>query len=254
MKFWVGDKTVKVNIPDWDSLESTLNQRIGTGQGFVLATLNLDHLAKMRGDEAMQFAYNNQDLVVADGNPIVWMAALANRPVTLMPGSDLITPLAQYCANNQLPVALVGSTPETLNRAAKQLQNEIPELNIVKTISPAFGFDPAGDMSEDIHKELASAGVKMCFVALGAPKQEVFATFGREFAPNIGYVCIGAGLDFIAGSQKRAPLLIRKLALEWLWRMGSNPGRLAARYLSCIAILPGHVMRSLQRDQNDQPE
>lgn len=87
----------------------------------------------------------------------------------------------------------------------------------------------------------------MVFLALGAPKQEIMAARGRELTPEIGYASIGAGLDFLAGTQTRAPLIFRKLALEWLWRMVSSPKRLGPRYLACLAILPGQVIGALRQ-------
>jgi len=75
---------------------------------------------------------------------------------------------------------------------------------------------------------------------------------GEQGVPGCGLVSIGAGLDFSAGSQTRAPLILRKLALEWLWRMLSNPRRLARRYLLCAWILPG-LMRDARKQRRDGP-
>ena len=87
----------------------------------------------------------------------------------------------------------------------------------------------------------------MVFLALGSPKQEILAARGRMLVPEIGFASIGAGLDFLAGTQTRAPRIFRKLALEWLWRMLSNPRRLGLRYLHCMAILPGQVLGALRQ-------
>jgi UDP-N-acetyl-D-mannosaminuronic acid transferase (WecB/TagA/CpsF family) len=62
----------------------------------------------------------------------------------------------------------------------------------------------------------------------------------------MGFASIGAGLDFIAGKQPRAPLWVRRLALEWLWRALSSPRRMLPRYARCVAILPG-LMREAWR-------
>ena len=86
--------------------------------------------------------------------------------------------------------------------------------------------------------------IGLCFVALGAPKQERFAAYGRSIAPSVGFASIGAGLDFVAGHQHRAPLWMRRLALEWLWRMLTNPLRLVPRYAKCFAILPRQVIEA----------
>ena len=65
--------------------------------------------------------------------------------------------------------------------------------------------------------------------------------------PETGFVSIGAGLDFFAGTQRRAPEWIRALALEWVWRLMGDPRRLAARYAACAAILPGEVIAALRQ-------
>jgi UDP-N-acetyl-D-mannosaminuronic acid transferase (WecB/TagA/CpsF family) len=66
-------------------------------------------------------------------------------------------------------------------------------------------------------------------------------------------VSIGAGLDFIAGHQTRAPLWVRRIAMEWLWRMLTNPRRLTRRYLDCILILPGLTFVALAARSRSGP-
>jgi exopolysaccharide biosynthesis WecB/TagA/CpsF family protein len=75
-------------------------------------------------------------------------------------------------------------------------------------------------------------------VALGAPKQEIFAIRAQERLPGVGFLAIGAGLDFIAGTRVRAPALVRAVAAEWVWRLCSDPRRLTGRYALCMAIMP----------------
>ncbi len=87
----------------------------------------------------------------------------------------------------------------------------------------------------------------LCLIALGAPKQEMFAARGREQAPGVGFVSIGAGLDFLSGHQVRAPRFMRMMAMEWLWRALQSPGRMIPRYLRCFAILPGLVRQAIRQ-------
>jgi exopolysaccharide biosynthesis WecB/TagA/CpsF family protein len=108
-----------------------------------------------------------------------------------------------------------------------------------------MGFDPAGPEAEEMLHRIAESGARLCFIALGAPKQESFAATGRRVAPEVGFASIGAGLDFFAGTQQRAPKWVRRIAMEWLWRMMLSPGRLAGRYAKCALVLPGLAMRSL---------
>ena len=214
-------------------------------QGFALATINLDHLVKLQTSAPFRAAYAAQDMIVADGNPIVWLSRLARRPVSLVPGSDMLMPLARAAAEAGVSVALVGSTDDTLESAANRLMTDIPGLFVAMRHAPAMGFDPNGPEAASILRELSARNVGLCFVALGAPKQEAFAAFGRQIAPQVGFASIGAGVDFIAGTQTRAPAWIRALAMEWLWRALSNPRRLIPRYAACAAILPGQVGAAL---------
>jgi len=229
---------VTVNVADHAALERAVRARFVAHEGFALATINLDHLVKLAKDEAFAAAYLAQDFVVADGNPIVWLSRKAEKPVELLPGADLMVPLAQWAAEEGAPVALIGSTEEALAAAAGALKARAPGLEVVACIAPPMGFDPESAAAEAVLKQAAEAGARMAFLALGAPKQERLAARGRQVVPQMGFASIGAGLDFLAGTQNRAPAWVRKLALEWLWRALSNPARLAGRYLRCIGILP----------------
>ncbi len=247
MDFHFGAEQVTVNTAKAADLWQEVRARFKSGQGFALATLNLDHLVKLSDTPAFRKTYIAQDLVVADGNPIVWLSRLARTPVELMPGSELILPMAKIAAQEGVKVALVGSTEEILQKAAETLLRQVPDLRIRTQVSPPFGFDPEGGVAADIFETLNADEIGLCFVALGAPKQEQFAAHGRKLSPKVGFASIGAGLDFLANAQNRAPRWVRAVAMEWAWRMFSNPGRLFIRYMRCFWILPKHTLAALRQ-------
>lgn len=229
-------------MPDANALLAEVARRFRAGQGFALATINLDHLVKLQRDPAFRSVYAAQDLVCADGNPIVWLSRLAARPVDLVPGSDMVLPLAREAAAAGLPVALMGSTDAALSAAADALRDQVSGLQIAACIAPPMGFDADGPAAREVLQQLHDSGARLTFIALGAPKQEIFAALGRKITPGMGFASIGAGLDFLAGRQQRAPKWVRAIAMEWAWRMLSNPRRLFMRYLWCALILPGQAM------------
>lgn len=249
MEFSYPPYRIVVNMPDAAALLSEVRRRLRRREGFALATINLDHLVKLSRDPGFRQVYAAQDLVCADGNPVVWLSRLARKPVSLVPGSDILMPLAGLAAREGAPVALMGTTDEALAEAAEVLRQRVPGLQIAACIAPPMGFDPAGPEARRILGDLSASGARLTFIALGAPKQEVFAAFGRLVTPQMGFASIGAGLDFLAGRQQRAPEWVRAIAMEWLWRMLSNPRRLARRYLDCALILPGEAWRALRRRQ-----
>lgn len=232
------DGAVSVTHPDRAEFLADIEARLRSDRGFAIATVNLDHIVKLYRDAQFRKAYRAQTHVVADGNPIVWLSRFAGRPVELIPGSELIEPLTAIAARLETPIALCGATEETLERTATVLEAAHPGLQVVTRIAPPQGFDPDGEAAGKALDEIEASGARLCFLALGAPKQERLAARGLERLPACGFVSIGAGLDFIAGSQVRAPRLVRGLALEWLWRLAQSPRRLARRYGACIAVLP----------------
>ncbi|KIC14101.1 WecB/TagA/CpsF family glycosyltransferase [Leisingera sp. ANG-Vp] len=244
MFFEFHGRRVAVNMPARTGLEAEIRARFAARQGFALATVNLDHLVKMDGSPAFLAAYQAQDLVVADGRPIVWLSRLARRPVELMPGSDMVLPLCRLAAEAGVPVALAGSTEEALQDAREALTAQVPGLEIAWVHAPSGRFDPEGAEADQILHRLDETGVALCFLALGAPKQEQMAQRGRRLAPRTGFASVGAGLDFLGGHQKRAPAWVRAIAMEWLWRALSSPSRMLPRYAKCLAILPGQICRA----------
>ena len=230
---------VVINIPPQEAMLTKVDEHFTQGDGFSIATLNLDHVVKIRLNPNFRAAYARHDYVVADGNPIVWLSRLAGQNVGLVPGSELIDPVIALAEKHQVPVGFVGSTENSLALATAELLRRYLGLIIATSISPAMGFDPAGQEADAAIEALAAAKVGLCLIALGAPKQEIFAARAQERFDTAGFISIGAGLDFISGEQTRAPAWVRAIAAEWLWRLLLSPARLMRRYGACFAILPG---------------
>lgn len=240
-----------VNTPTRAALIARIRDLLLAGEAFSVATLNLDHVVKLRSDAAFRAAYAAQTLVVADGRPIVWLRRLMGQPVELVPGSTMTRPLMALAAEMRMPVALLGATEETLTRARTALEAAYPDLQVVACIAPPMGFDPDGSQAGAALDEIATSGARLCFLALGAPKQERLAARGLTRVPGCGFISVGAGLDFVAGTQTRAPRWVQAIAMEWLWRLARNPRRLTRRYASCFAILPGLAISASKARPHD---
>lgn len=219
-------------------------QNAGSPAAHNVFTLNLDHVVKMRKDAAFREAYRRAGLITADGFPVVLACYLQGKLASRVPGSDLIVPVCAEAARSDKSIYLFGSSPQVLTSAARLLQDQHAGLAIAGTLAPPQGFDPTSEGARRCIEVIGRSGASLCFVALGAPKQELFADYAKNVLPNMSFVCIGAGLDFIAGSQARAPYWMQRWGMEWLWRAASDPGRLAYRYLLCLAALPGFLARA----------
>jgi N-acetylglucosaminyldiphosphoundecaprenol N-acetyl-beta-D-mannosaminyltransferase len=207
-------------------------------------TLNLDHLVKMRKDAMFRRAYGRAGLITADGFPIVLACRLQGKRVSRVAGSDLIAPISAEAARCGKSIYFFGSSLQVLINASRLLHERNAGLTIAGVFAPPQGFDPTSEDARSCIATIGNSGADLCFVALGAPKQELFADHGRRLLPNISFVCIGGGLDFIAGAQVRAPHWMQRWGLEWLWRAASDPQRLLYRYLLCMGALPGILVRA----------
>ena len=241
-----GEDRVTVTVPDAETLLASLSERIDAGEGFAVATLNLDHAVKLKRDPAFAAAYAAHTHITADGNPVVWLSRIAGqRDVRLVPGSELIEPVAALAAEKGVPLGLFGATEASLTAAGDALEVAHPGLRVPLRLAPPMGFDPDGPEALAAIDAIGQSGVRVVFLALGAPKQERFAARAFAALPHVGFLSIGAGLDFVSGAQTRAPKAVRGMAGEWLWRLAGSPRRLGPRYAACLAALAGLTGRAL---------
>jgi exopolysaccharide biosynthesis WecB/TagA/CpsF family protein len=232
-----------VNTTNLDAAIDAILSAAKAAQPLTVFTLNLDHLVKLRSNEKFRDAYRSAGVVTADGAPVAWLARFQNAKVKRATGADMVVPLADAAAEARLPVFLFGSTSEVLTSAARRFGEQTDGLlDIAGICAPPFGFDPDGPEADAVIEGIRRSGAKICFVALGAPKQEIFAERARRSGVGCVMVCIGAALDFLAGAQTRAPKAVRSVGLEWAWRLVTNPRRLAKRYADCAALFASIVV------------
>jgi N-acetylglucosaminyldiphosphoundecaprenol N-acetyl-beta-D-mannosaminyltransferase len=229
---------VTVNIRSMRQALLAVIEDTKRGRGFCFFTLNLDHCAKLRTDLQFQDAYRQARYVTADGFPIVLLGKFNGVALKRTAGSDLMPPLCAEAARHDLPIFIIGPSAEVLQRACTRLVGHLPRLQIVGSYAPGRNFD-ANSIDADVAIErIRQSRAQLCFIALGAPRQEIFAARCLAQMPETGFICVGAALDFLAGTGTRAPRLLRDHGLEWLWRLLGDPRRLAARYLRCAAVFP----------------
>lgn len=124
--------------------------------------------------------------------------------------------------------ALVGGTDELLESLTSEIANRFPGARVALTYSPPFRPLTDSDRVE-LAQMLARSGANIIWLGLGTPKQDFEATELLRFAP-ITTASVGAAFDFLAGTKREAPSWVRELALEWLYRLLTEPRRLWRRY------------------------
>jgi N-acetylglucosaminyldiphosphoundecaprenol N-acetyl-beta-D-mannosaminyltransferase len=236
---------VTINILSLHHAVSSIISAARRGDNFSVCTLNLDHVVQLQQRPDFRAAYRRARLVTADGFPIVVLGRLLGSPISRTTGADLVEPVCQEAQKQGIPVFMLGSNEHTLSVTANRLRDRFHGLKIAGTYAPGRNFDPYSSEADLAIERIRASGAKLCFVALGAPRQEVFAARCLDELNGTGMLCVGAALDFIAGTQMRAHTIVQKIGLEWAWRMLREPYRLGPRYARCMAVVPGLVARTL---------
>jgi exopolysaccharide biosynthesis WecB/TagA/CpsF family protein len=156
-------------------------------------------------------------------------------------GSDLTARLLAKVAQPTDRIVMIGGS----DAQAQQIAATYGLTNL-RHHNPPMGFIQEPAAVEECLKFIESMSpFRFCFLAVGCPQQEAIAQVLRTRGTARGLaLCIGASLNFITGHEKRAPVWMQKMALEWLFRLLRNPKRLARRYLVRGPRIFAHLRRS----------
>lgn len=239
-----------------DAIEAAIS-RATRGDGFSLFTLNLDHLVKLRTSVAFRRAYSSAGLISADGAPIVWLARRQGATLERTTGADLVEPLLAQAAARGLSVYVVGPGPIAQEAGLARLKTTYPDLIIAGAETPRVPGDDNGLAPtfnvDALAERINASGARLCLLCLGAPKQELLAEALNRRCPTVGFLGVGAALDFIAGEVSRAPRWMQVTGFEWTWRLISQPRRLGLRYARCALLFGELAIRSMIRQDRDPP-
>jgi N-acetylglucosaminyldiphosphoundecaprenol N-acetyl-beta-D-mannosaminyltransferase len=183
---------------------------------------------------------NRATLVLADGMPIVnALSSLHRWDQERIAGMDVFPDLIRSSAVDNLKVFFFGTSNEMLEKIRMRAQTEFPSLKIAGALSPPFNQSLDDGRYID---EINSSGAHLVFVALGCPKQEKWMA---THSPRIRAMLLGVGGAFpiYAGTSKRAPLWLRNLSLEWIYRLSQEPTRLFKRYFITNTLFLYHIIR-----------
>ena len=189
----------------------------------VIYTLNALTLLRAHDDPAYAAVLARADLSVADGVGCAWaLRRWTGKRTERITGLELIDALCAQCVRDGSSVFLLGARPGVAPRAARNLSGRFPGLRLAGVRD---GFWP-GEQEADVVFEVNASGAGLLLVALGQPRQEEFLDRQRvQLHARLG-VGVGGCFDILAGDLQRAPRWVRRLGLEWLFRLGQEPWRI----------------------------
>ena len=206
---------------------------VATGGHHQVVTVNPEFLVAAHYQPEFRAVLRRAALATADGAGVVLAARLLGTPLRgRVTGSDLLVALAGRAALEGWRVYLLGAAPGVAEQAADTLCHNAPALRVVGT----WAGSPHPADAAAILRRLADAQPDLLLVAFGAPAQELW--LARHLTQTSAVVGIGVGgaFDFLAGVTPRAPRLVQRAGLEWLYRLWRQPWR-ARRMLALPAFV-----------------
>lgn len=193
---------------------------VRTGGSHLVVTANPELVVAAQSDPELARAVRAASLVVADGIGVVWASRRFRRPLPeRVPGIELMELLCARAAEEGWRVFLLGSRAGVAEQAAEALQRRWPTLQVAGTHHGYFSEDDA------VVEQVARSGAELLFCGLGSSRQELWL---HRHLHRLGVrlaMGVGGSLDVLAGRTPRAPGWVRRLHLEWLYRLAREPWR-----------------------------
>ena len=219
-----------VDVCNYESASKRVARLVAADDGGYVCCATVHMTMEAVDDQGFREIVNSASMVTPDGMPLVWMQRLRGaKDAVQVRGPSLMPKLLAFAAENELTVGFHGGSESVLFEVQKRAAEEFPSLKIGYSHSPPFR-EIADNEDAEMIEELNASATHIVFVGLGCPKQERWMAAHRDDTKAV-MIGVGAAFDFYAGRSTESPDWLRKLGLEWLFRLFSEPRRLWRRYL-----------------------
>ncbi|MFG2876388.1 WecB/TagA/CpsF family glycosyltransferase [Streptomyces sp. NPDC048337] len=214
------------------------------GERIEIGMVNAAKLVNMRRDPRLARAVSGCDLVLADGQAVVWAGrVLGVRLPERVAGIDLFMRLLAAAEAEDISVYLLGARQQVLDTMLRRIAERFPKLRVAGSRNGYFDDSE----QEPIADAIAASGAQLLFLGMTSPKKEIFtAGHGTRTGAHVVHG-VGGSFDILAGITKRAPLVWQRMGLEWFYRTLQEPRRLGKRYLTTNAAFLVMTARELIR-------
>lgn len=193
---------------------------VASAGAHLVVTANPELVMAAHDDRRVMEVVRAASLVVADGIGVVWASRRLGSPLPeRVPGIELMEALCARAAQHAWPVFLLGGLPGVAEQAAAVLRRRFPGLPVAGTHHGYFPDDGA------VVRQVAGSGAWLLFCGLGSPRQELWLGANLDRLGVRVAMGVGGSLDVLAGRSARAPAWLRRLHLEWLYRLVREPRR-----------------------------
>ena len=217
-----------------------LDQVIANQQRAKVTYINADCLNKAFVDRNYFEVIKQSERIFPDGTGVNIAAKMTKQVmVDNINGTDMFPELCQLAEERGYSMYFLGAKPGTTDNLVENLRERFPKLNIAGHQHGYFDNNATEQVINDINASNAS----LLFVAMGAPAQENWINKHFEQLNCNILLAVGGLFDFNSGNIPRAPLFIRKIGMEWVWRLLQEPGRMWRRYIIGNPLFLYRVLR-----------
>jgi N-acetylglucosaminyldiphosphoundecaprenol N-acetyl-beta-D-mannosaminyltransferase len=222
-----------------DEARDAVMGKIASGEPLPMMTVAVWTLIHARDNPAFLEALRRCPVVLPDGWPVVMLVKMAGRPIHgRLAGADFVYVAARWCRENKRRLVLYGSADGIAQQAAERLKEREPGLDAVG-ITPPFKETFTDADADAIAGDLKTQNPAAVIVGIAVPKGELLLDKLAQRMPGVLILGVGGALDNTAGWRKRAPALVQKLYIEWIWRTLQNPKEKVPRVVENFAKWPG---------------
>lgn len=222
---------VGISVTDYADATRRIMDAARDRRSYAVSALAVHGLMEAVDDAELRRAVNRIDLVTPDGQPVRWAMNLLHRSGLddRVYGPDLAWRVIEAAAEDRVGIYLFGSTEQTCDAYAREILRRFPAA-VISGIQPDRFRDATREEDEDDTARINRSGAGVVLVGRGCPRQErwVASHLGRVDAAMLA---VGAAFDYGAGTLAAPSPWMQRLGLQWLHRLGQEPGRLWRRYL-----------------------
>lgn len=242
----LGDKVdlfgVGLSVTTYEHATAEIMEAARARRSHGVSALAVHGLMESVDDETLRRQVNSLDLVTPDGQPVRWAMNLLHHTglEDRVYGPDLTWHVLEACADQGVGVYLFGSKPETCEAFAAEIRRRFPAIDIVDIQPDRFRDATPEEDAADIERMNAS-GAGVVLVGRGCPRQERWVADHRGKV-HASMLAVGAAFDYGAGTMDEPPTWMQDRGLQWLYRLGQEPGRLWRRYLFTNSAFLRHLL------------
>lgn len=232
---------IHVSVTNPDHAVARIGEWIAGGGRECVCVSDVNALLQAREEPSLRAFYNGAGMVLPDGMPLVWAARSAGFPgIERVSGPDLLPRVLQESLVTGWRHYFLGGAEGVAQRLTDRMCERFPGVKIVGVECPPFRELTAAEKAEQVAR-VNKAQSDIVWIGLGAPKQERWMAEYRPLLEAPVLIGVGAAFNFHSGDVKRAPMVLQRAGLEWVYRLSQEPKRLWRRYAVGIPKFLGGV-------------